>query len=162
MKAQLFTQFQNIVDRASNEDLAILSQWMNGFEKKQSNEMTTYLSAGLHMERTLTADYCRVSIPNTPYIHNTLNIPHGGILAVLLDTAMGILANHSLPVGFASVTTNLSINYVAPAAAGGHIHAQVTLSHKGRQTIVLTGEIKDHLGRLIAIGTGSFFVIPSK
>lgn len=46
--------------RPGIEDLSVLSQWMNGIEKKQSNEMATYLSPGFHMDRTLTAYYCRV------------------------------------------------------------------------------------------------------
>ena len=158
MKELLTKQFQNIVNNSSEEDLSILSKWMDGFEKKQSGEMSTYLSAGLHMERSLTDDSCTVSIPITPFINNNLSIPHGGIIAVLLDTAMGVLANHSLIEDLAAGTTNLSVTYLA-STTEGYLHAHATLSHKGRKTIVTTGEVTDDQGKLLAIGSGSFFVI---
>ncbi len=85
MNELLIKQFQNIINNSSEEDLSIISKWMDGFEKKQSGEMSTYLSAGLLMERSLTDESCTVSIPITPLIHNNLSIPHGGIIAVLLD-----------------------------------------------------------------------------
>jgi uncharacterized protein (TIGR00369 family) len=158
MKELLFKQFQQIISNSTEEDLTILSKWMDGFEKKQSGEMSTYLSAALHMERTLTDDSCTVSIPITPLIHNNLSIPHGGIIGVLLDTAMGVLATHSLPEDKAAVTTNLSVTYLATSTEG-NIHARAFFSHKGRQTMVTTGQVTDDQGKLLAIGTGSFFVI---
>jgi len=161
MKEQLQKQFQTLIEHSSSEDLSILRDWMDGLEKKQSGEYTTYLSAGLHMTPKVTEDYYTISIPITPFIHNPLNMPHGGILAVILDTAMGTLATHSLSEEFAVVTTNLSINYIA-AAKEGNLHAQAKFSHKGRQTMVIEGEIVDDHGKRIAIGTGSFFVIPRK
>jgi uncharacterized protein (TIGR00369 family) len=71
---------------------------------------------------------------------------------------MGVLANHSLTEDLAAVTTNLSVTYLATGTEG-HLHAHETLSHKGRKTIVTTGEVTDDQGRLLAIGSGSFFVI---
>jgi len=131
MKNLLLNQFQQIINNSNEKDLAVLSKWMDEFEKKQSGEMSTYINAGLHMEKTLTEDFCKVSIPITPFIHHNLNTPHGGIIALLLDTAMGILAFHTLPENEAVVTTNLSINYLATANEG-HLHAQASISHKCR------------------------------
>lgn len=161
MNEQLLTKFQQLLDKATTEDLAVIKGWMDGFSRKQTGEISTYLSAGLQMERVLAADYCKVSIPITPAIHNHIGIPHGGILAVLLDTAMGILANDSLPQDQAAVTTNLSIHYLA-AAKEGSMHAIAHFSHKGRQTMVMTGEVLDSQGRKLAIGTGSFFITQGK
>ena len=58
---------------------------------------------------------------------------------------MGVLASHTLPENKAVVTTNLSINYLATATEG-HLHAQASISHKGLQTIVTTGNVKDDGG----------------
>ena len=159
MNETLLNQFQRIFESATNEEKSVLSNLMDGLEKKQSGKISTFLGAGLQMERVLSDDACTVSIPITPFIHNTLHIPHGGIIAVLLDTAMGTLANQALSEEFAAVTTNLSINYVATATEG-HLHAKATFSHKGRHTMVLTGEVTDDDGKRLAISTGSFFVIP--
>ncbi|HSO56713.1 MAG TPA: PaaI family thioesterase [Paenisporosarcina sp.] len=71
---------------------------------------------------------------------------------------MGVIASHTLPENEAVVTTNLSINYLATATEG-HLHAQASISHKGRQTIVTTRDVIDDRGKLLAIATESFFVI---
>lgn len=161
MRERLHMQFRNMLEHSSDEELSVLANWMDGLEMKQSGEFSTYLSAGLHMTKTITEDTYTMSIPITPFIHNPLKMPHGGILAVLLDTAMGGLATDSLSEEFAAVTTNLSINYIA-SAKEGNLHAQARFSHKGRQTMVIEGEIVDDQGKRIAIGTGSFFVIPRR
>lgn len=158
MKEQLLSQFQSIIEHAGQEDLSVLANWMNGLEKKQNGELNTYLSAGLHMKPIMTEDSCTVSIPITPFIHNTFRMPHGGILGVILDTAMGVLANYSLNEGFGAVTTNLSVNFLATAYEG-NLHATAKFAHKGRQTMVVEGVITDDNGKRLAIGTGSFFVI---
>ena len=126
--------------------------------RRNNQGMSTYMNDGLHMEKTLTDDFCKVSIPVTPFIHNNLSTPHEGIIALLLDTALGVLASHTLPENEAVVTSNLSIDYLATATEG-HLHAQAYISHKGRQTIVTTGDVIGDGGKLLAIATGSFFVI---
>ena len=68
------------------------------------------------------------------------------------------LATHSLPEDKAAVTTNLSVTYLATATEG-NLNARAFFSHKGRQTMVTTGQVTDDQGKLLAIGTGSFFVI---
>jgi len=161
MKEQLYSQFQNIIEQADHEDLSVLANWLDGFEKKQSGELKTYLSAGLHMKPITTNDTCTVSIPITPFIHNTFRMPHGGIMAVILDTAMGFLANHSLTEDLGAVTTNLSVNFLSTAYEG-NLHASARFAHKGRTTMVVEGEITDDFGKRLAIGTGSFFVVPRK
>ena len=82
MKNLLINQFQQIINNSNDVVIAVLSKWMDGLEKKQSGEMSTYINAGLHMEKTLTDDFCKVSIPITPFIHNNLRTPHGGIIAL--------------------------------------------------------------------------------
>ena len=54
----------------------------------------------------------------SPHHCDRLNIPHGGKLATLADTALGVtlhLARHSSTT---MVTVNLSLDYLAPAKVG--------------------------------------------
>ncbi|MFX3674219.1 MAG: PaaI family thioesterase [Paenisporosarcina sp.] len=159
MNHSLTTKFEQIVKEATPQDLQILSQWLDGMKRKQTGETKTYLASSLLMDRIVTEDYCKVSIPITPFIHNRLGIPHGGIIAVILDTAMGLLANHSLTADFSAITTNLSVNYIA-VATGSDLHANATFIHRGRQTMVVEGVVSDNSGKKLAVATGSFFVIP--
>jgi len=159
MNHSLTTKFEQILKESTPQDLQILSQWLDGMQRKQTGETKTYLASSLLMDRTVTEEFCKVSIPITPFIHNRLGIPHGGILAVILDTAMGLLANKSLSAEFSAITTNLSINYIA-VATDKHLHATATFIHKGRQTMVVEGVVRDDSGKKLAVATGSFFVIP--
>lgn len=152
-------QFQRILDNSSSQDLDILSDFLQNFEKKQQGGFNTYLSASLNMERETTPEYSTVSIPNTPYIHNNIAIPHGGILAVLLDTAMGTLANSKCSDGMAAVTTTLTIHYLA-IATEKEIKAEARLIRQGRHTMVIEGNIFESNGKHIATATGSFFLVP--
>ncbi|TWT07414.1 PaaI family thioesterase [Planococcus sp. CPCC 101016] len=157
----LTDQFTRLIKNASTEDLEILTDYLKNFEKKQQGEFTTYLSAGLNMTRVTDEESSHVSIPNTPFIHNNVNIPHGGILAVLLDTAMGTLANSQCPTGFGAVTTNLTIHYLT-VADEEKITAKAQIIRSGRHTMVLEGNIFQDDGKHIATATGSFFIVPKK
>ncbi|QHJ70863.1 PaaI family thioesterase [Planococcus halotolerans] len=155
----LLDQFKRTVDNGTPEDIQILSQFLDNLEKKQSGEFTTYLSAALGMQRQQKDDSWSVSIPNTPFIHNNIDIPHGGILAVLLDTAMGTLANSKCPEGFGAVTTNLAIHYLT-VATEETITAEAEIIRQGRHTMVIEGNIYETGGKHIATSTGSFFIVP--
>lgn len=153
-------QFQEIVDNSSSEDLDILSDFLRNFEKKQQGGFNTYLSASLNMQRETTSENSVVSIPNTAFIHNNIAIPHGGILAVLLDTAMGTLANSKCSEGMAAVTTTLTIHYLA-VATESEITAEARMIRQGRHTMVIEGNIYESNGKHIATATGSFFLVPA-
>lgn len=155
----LLEQFKRTVDNGTPEDIQILSQFLDNLEKKQSGEFTTYLSAALGMHRQQKDHSWSVSIPNTPFIHNNIDIPHGGILAVLLDTAMGTLANSKCPEGFGAVTTNLAIHYLT-VATEETITAEAEIIRQGRHTMVIEGNIYETGGKHIATSTGSFFIVP--
>lgn len=158
---KLIEQFAHIIKQSSTEDIQILSDYLSNFEKKQQGEFSTYLSASLNMTRSLDDHSSVVTIPNTPFIHNTMAIPHGGILAVLIDTAMGTLANSKCLEGFSAVTTNLTIHYLAVANEAS-ISAHARLIRNGRHTMVIESDILQEDGKHIATATGSFFIVPKK
>jgi uncharacterized protein (TIGR00369 family) len=155
----LTNQFQRILDSSTPDDLNILADFLENFEKKQQGEFNTYLSASLNMKRETSVENSVVSIPNTAFIHNNIAIPHGGILAVLLDTAMGTLANSKCVEGMAAVTTNLTIHYLA-VATENEIKAEARMIRQGRHTMVVEGNIYESGGKHIATATGSFFLVP--
>lgn len=155
----LAEKFQHILSNSTEEDLTILSDFIANFEKKQQGEFTTYLSASLGMKRETSGDASTVAIPNTPYVHNNMGIPHGGILAVLLDSAMGTLANSLCPIGFGAVTTNLNIHYLT-VTDESTIRAEARIIRQGRHTMVIEGNIVQQDGQHVATATGSFFIIP--
>ncbi|UHA75055.1 PaaI family thioesterase [Paenibacillus sp. 481] len=92
-----------------------------------------------------------------PHHLNVIGIVHGGVLASLLDNAMG-LATMLLRPNESTVTSNLNINFVAPLKADELI-VTVEVIHQSRRTLTCTGRVESSSGTLGTIGTGTFRVI---
>lgn len=156
---KLESLYQRVISNGNSEDVKIITNFLENIEKKQQGEFGTYLSANLDMHRELHEDRCLVTIPNSSAIHNTIAMPHGGILAVIMDTAMGVLANSKCADGFGAVTTSLTIHYLA-VSTGDTLTAESRIIRQGKHTMVLEADTIDAAGKHIATATGSFFIIP--
>jgi uncharacterized protein (TIGR00369 family) len=154
----LETLYHRVIANSNSEDINIITNFLENIEKKQHGEFGTYLSASLDMHRELHDDKCLVTIPNTQAIHNNIAMPHGGIMAVIMDTAMGVLANSKCPAGFGAVTTSLTIHYLA-VATDKQLTAESRIVRQGRHTMVLEADIVEPDGKHIAIATGAFFIV---
>ncbi|NMV38073.1 PaaI family thioesterase [Ralstonia insidiosa] len=62
---------------------------------------------------------------------NRLGVPHGGMLATVADTAIGIALNRHSDAKHPSVTAHLSIDYLNSARAGDWIEAHVDIDKLG-------------------------------
>jgi len=85
---------------------------------------------------------------------------HGGILAGLVDAAMGLAILGRAPEGEGCATVEMKINFVAPALPGPLV-GRGSVLHEGRRMVVAQGEARDGEGRLVAVGTGTFQRIPA-
>lgn len=85
---------------------------------------------------------------------NPLGAIHGGVIATLLDSAMGCAVQTTLPAGMGFATTDLHVRYFRPAFAGGSLlHAHGELVNRGRRTATASGRLVDEDGRLYAHAT---------
>ncbi|MED1916685.1 PaaI family thioesterase [Bacillus thuringiensis] len=100
----------------------------------------------------------RFELPLTPFMHNSGRVVHGGILATLIDSAMGSLINRSLPPNQYAVTTELKLNYLLPGI-GERLRAEASFLHRGNTLVVMEGSVYDDWDRRIVHGTGSFIVL---
>ncbi|MFJ5771282.1 PaaI family thioesterase [Psychrobacillus sp. NPDC093180] len=156
---ELQSLLHQVAENASEADMALLKDFLIAIQKKQQNTSTTYLNAVLQMDIQFEQDTCIVTFPITPLSFNTFDKPHGGIIATVMDNAMGYLVNKDLrPEGKGAVTTNMNIHYVK-AATQESLIATASYLHKGRQTLVLECSVTQPDGKRIAHATGSFFVI---
>jgi uncharacterized protein (TIGR00369 family) len=113
--------------------------------------------------KTRDTDYCEMELTVEHKHLNRLNVPHGGALATLIDTAAGAA------VGFAqgpdkllpAVTLSLSIQFLGQAKVGDVLTATGHRIGGGRTIAYGTAEIKNQDGRAIARGDGTFrYVTP--
>ena len=90
----------------------------------------------------------------------TLGLLHGGVVATLLDTAMGFASITKAPKGHHVVTIQLNMNFIRAAYEDEVLTAKGTVTHSGRKTAVLKGEVLNQDGKTIAIGTSTFMYLP--
>ena len=81
---------------------------------------------------------------------------HGGIIATLLDEAMGKVCRFRQA---RAVTAELTVNYLKPVSVNDEIVVEGwELEQKGRN-LFHAGEIRNSSGELLAKGTGRFVII---
>lgn len=86
-----------------------------------------------------------------PFHGNNLGIPHGGLVATLLDVAMGTAArNH---VGRPVMTVDMSVAFLA--GGQGTLLAEGRVLKAGRSIVFTEAEIRDESGTLIAKSSGT-------
>ncbi len=161
MVTELRNLFNTCIDNASEEELKVLYDLMQGINNKQTKENSSFIDSLLHMEKVIDNESCEITIPISSLINNSLGIVHGGITATIIDTAMGILANIILPDGFNAVTTQLNIHYLA-VGNGDYLQCKAQIDHKGSKTMVLSATVHRSDGKKIAQASGSFFIIAKK
>jgi len=90
---------------------------------------------------------------------NPGGIIHGGVIASLLDIAIGLALRTRLSVEFAHVTTQLHINYLKPCRSG-RVTAIGKALHQGRRTGYGEATLTDDRDRVLARASGSFLIFP--
>lgn len=90
----------------------------------------------------------------------TLGIAHGGVIATLLDSVMGMTANRSSPPDHYLVTAQLNVHFLRPAFEGETLIASSEVRHAGRKTAMAQGEIQTSTGDLVATASATFVYVP--
>lgn len=90
----------------------------------------------------------------------TRGILHGGVVATLLDTAMGRAVSTVCREDQDCVTVQLNVNFIRPSWTGETLTITGEVQHSGRQTAVVRGEIRTPAGVLVATGSGTFMFVP--
>lgn len=88
------------------------------------------------------------------YHFNPMGTVHGGVLATLLDSAMGCAVQSLLPAGVGFTTLEIKVNYLkAILPDRGKIFAEGTIVHSGRSSAVAEGRVFDGAGTRYAIAS---------
>ncbi len=94
------------------------------------------------------------------FLYNPLGMVHGGVLATLLDSAMGCALHATLPAGTSYTTLEFQLHFVRPVTMrAGTIRAVGTLVHGGGTLATAEGRIEGGDGTLFAHGTCSMMLL---
>jgi uncharacterized protein (TIGR00369 family) len=90
---------------------------------------------------------------------NPMGTMHGGIIATLVDSAMGCAVFSMLPAGTAYTTLELKTNYVRPIVqTTGVVRAEGRVVHLGGQVATTEATVKDEAGTLYAHATSTCII----
>ena len=96
----------------------------------------------------------------SPRFSNPMGTVHGGVSAILLDSAVGCAVQSVLPEGKAYTTLGLELKYLRPIALdAGELTATGTVVHAGRRQATAEGRLTDPAGRLLATCTTTCLVL---
>lgn len=101
--------------------------------------------------------HCRLTQPMLDHLGNRYGIPHGGVLATLLDTALGYAVCYTGDPDDKQLVMTLSLNVQYLSVARGHsLIAEGRKTGGGRSVAFAAGEVRDENGTLVATATGTF------
>ena len=84
---------------------------------------------------------------------------HGGIIALLLDEAMGKVCRFR---EVRAVTAELNVEYLKPVAVDKEIVVEGRETEMNGRNLFMTGEIRNENGEVLARGKGRFVVLKPK
>lgn len=88
-----------------------------------------------------------------PEYQGGANFIHGGIIAVVLDEAMGKVNRFR---GARAVTAELNIEYLRPVPVNADLVVEAYEVEKKGRSLFMIGEIRDTAGSILARGRGRF------
>jgi uncharacterized protein (TIGR00369 family) len=90
---------------------------------------------------------------------NPMGAMHGGIVATLVDTAMGCAVSSTLPADASVTTLELKTNYVrAITNATGRVFAEGNVVHSGGRVATTEARVYDESGTLYAHATSTCMI----
>ena len=88
------------------------------------------------------------------YHYNPLGTVHGGVMATLLDSALGCVVQSMLPAGISYTTVELKVNYLRPITVKtGTVYCEGKIIYVGGRIATAEGRLTDAEGKLYGHGT---------
>jgi uncharacterized protein (TIGR00369 family) len=96
------------------------------------------------------------------YHYNPLGMVHGGVAAMLIDSATGCAVQSMLPKGQTFTTLEIKVNYLrAMTVDTGPIACEGKVIHLGGRVAVAEAQITDEAGKIYAHGTSTCLILRS-
>ncbi len=103
--------------------------------------------------------YAEVSFVPSQFHYNPHAVVHGGVYAVLLDSAAGCAVQTMLPAGMEYTSLDLNIKFLRRMTVDtGGVRAMGTVTHFGKQTALVEARLVNAKDRLLATATSSCLV----
>lgn len=126
------------------------------FERALTDETAgaTFLHRFMGLKITPDANETTVEFRQSSYFSNRQGNLHGGIMAFLIDTAMGNL--HRAALGVPGVTLELKTQYLSGSNGDGTLVCRARPLKLGSRISFLEAALSNEEGKLIAAATGTW------
>jgi uncharacterized protein (TIGR00369 family) len=118
-----------------------------------------FLSRLFGLEISYAEEVCIVEIDVKDFMFNPQGSLHGGVIAFALDVSMGHLIKRS--IGRAGITLEMKTQYLRPAGVG-RIRCEGRFLRKGRSIVSLESRMTNTEGKLAAVATSTWQMLPDK
>ncbi len=106
--------------------------------------------------------YCRFECDTGPHMVNPVGGIHGGVYAILADSAAGIAAQSWIGEGSVTRTVRLNVDFQRPLTAdSGTVVCEGRTAKVGRRIVLSDATITDREGREAGRAQGTFMVVPA-
>lgn len=93
--------------------------------------------------------------------YNPIGMVHGGLVATLLDSALGCATHTTLPAGTGYTSIEIKVNYLRPVtSSSGPLICTGNVTKAGRRVAFAEGEVLDNQNKAVATASGSLLVFP--
>lgn len=126
-------------------------------EQIQSTVTGFFQDLGAHLLE-YSAEQVVVGLELLPRHMNNASQMHGGVMATLMDAAMGLCGTYSADpeTRKVAITLSMNVNFSAPATAGSQVRAVARCRTNGFKIFMASCDLLDQDDRLIAFGEGVF------
>lgn len=111
---------------------------------------------GIEMDQ-VNSELVIIKLSITPSFLNVNGSVHGGIIASMLDTIMGVTLRHQNDDAKVA-TVSLTTQFIAPVLEGATIYGTAKVVHCGRRIASLEAKIESDSGEILATGIGTFVI----
>jgi uncharacterized protein (TIGR00369 family) len=120
---------------------------------------TFFLARLFGLDISYTDETCVVDIPVRDFMFNPQGSLHGGVIAFALDVSMGHLIKRTM--GRPGITLEMKTQYLRPALSGT-VRCEGRFLRRGRSINYLESRMTDEDGKLLAIATSTWQLLPEK
>jgi uncharacterized protein (TIGR00369 family) len=116
-----------------------------------------YRLLGLRTEAGEPAGRSKLVLESRSELQNSRGEVHGGVIASLLDAAMGVAVRSTLSQGDGATTASLTVNYVAPGRHTLTVRGRVV--RQGRTLASTEATVTDASEQIVAHAVGTMRVL---
>lgn len=98
-----------------------------------------------------------VVLPVTDKLLQLFGVVHGGAIASLIDSSIGVALHGFLAPGQTAATVEMNINFLLPVT-DGRLTATAVILQQGKRIIVGSADVRDDSRRLVACGRATYIV----